>query len=69
MSIVAKWITSPVDFKDAACTFTKEVHIRGKIKKAFLKASAIGIYAPSINGKRVGKNVLASGWTSYHNRV
>ena len=69
MNTNAKWITSPVDFKDAACTFRKEVQVKSKIKKAILMVSAIGIYVPYINGERVGENVLAPGWTNYHSRV
>ena len=69
MNTSANWITSPVDFKDAACTFRKEVQVKSKIKKAILNVSAIGIYVPYINGKRVGENVLAPGWTNYHKRV
>jgi len=69
MNTDAKWITSPVDFKDAACTFRKEVQVKNNITKAILNVSAMGIYVPYINGKRVGENVLAPGWTSYHSRV
>ena len=65
----AKWITSPVNIYPAAVTFKKSFVLEKPIKKAILKVSAIGVYATYINGKRVGKNVLAPGWTAYDHRV
>ncbi|MBR2650104.1 MAG: family 78 glycoside hydrolase catalytic domain, partial [Clostridia bacterium] len=65
----AKWITSPRDAGVAAYTYRKEFTARRGIASARLYASAIGVFAPYINGKRVGRDVLAPGWTSYKNRV
>ena len=61
MKFFAKWITAPCDMGTAACTFKKNFAIQGEIKRATLYASAMGIYAPFINGKRIGKGVLAPG--------
>ncbi len=69
MKICAKWITSPKDAGQAAYTFKKSFNLAGEVKRAVLCASAMGVYAPYINGKRVGKNVLAPGWTSYDTRI
>ena len=64
------WIKAPVDTQSAVVDFAKNFQIKaGKIKKAFLNVTAMGVYVPYINGQRVGENVLAPGWTSYHNRV
>ncbi|MFE6096612.1 family 78 glycoside hydrolase catalytic domain [Streptomyces massasporeus] len=40
-----------------------------KIASARIYASALGIYALEINGRPVGDQVLAPGWTDYHQRV
>ncbi|MDQ3535578.1 MAG: glycoside hydrolase family 78 protein [Bacteroidota bacterium] len=40
-----------------------------KVKNAVLYSSALGLYEISINGKKVGNQVLAPEWTDYHTRV
>ena len=65
----AKWITAPCDADTAAYTFRKKFAVAKKIASATLYASAMGVYVPYINGKRVGKAVLAPGWTSYSVRI
>jgi len=69
MTILAKWISAPLDTGSAAVTFRRDVHTEKKIAKAELCASALGVYAVFLNGARVGKGVLAPGWTSYNTRV
>jgi alpha-L-rhamnosidase len=39
------------------------------IASARVYASALGLYELAINGKRVGDQVLAPGWTNYHARI
>jgi alpha-L-rhamnosidase len=39
------------------------------ITKARLYATALGVYEASINGQRVGNDLLAPGWTDYTKRV
>jgi alpha-L-rhamnosidase len=39
------------------------------IAKARLYATALGVYETSINGRRVGDDLLAPGWTDYRKRV
>lgn len=69
MKITAKWIASPEGDYQGERKFCKCFTPKKAIKKATLYASAMGIYAPFINGARVGKGVLAPGWTSYKHRV
>ncbi len=64
-----KWIKSPAYEGAAAATFMKKFETDARIKKAELCVSAIGVYQAHLNGRRIGKQVLAPGWTSYHNRV
>ncbi|MBV1941751.1 family 78 glycoside hydrolase catalytic domain [Streptomyces sp. BV286] len=40
-----------------------------KVAAARVYASALGVYALEINGKPVGDQVLAPGWTNYHKRI
>ncbi|MFF8934557.1 family 78 glycoside hydrolase catalytic domain [Streptomyces paradoxus] len=40
-----------------------------RIASARVYASALGVYALEINGRRVGDQVLAPGWTDYHQRI
>ena len=49
--------------------FYREIPLRGEIKKATVRATAIGIYNIYINERRVGDALFAPGWTSYHNRL
>ena len=65
----AKWITAPKDMGAAATTFRYDFKAKGKIAKATLYASAMGLYTFFLNKERVGKGVLAPGWTSYKNRI
>ncbi|MBF8192591.1 glycoside hydrolase family 78 protein [Nonomuraea sp. K274] len=47
------------------CTFT----LRGPIAQARLYVSAHGTYEIELNGRVVGDDVLAPGWSSYHHRL
>ncbi|MEU9227944.1 family 78 glycoside hydrolase catalytic domain [Streptomyces massasporeus] len=40
-----------------------------RVASARVYASALGIYALEINGRPVGDQVLAPGWTDYHQRI
>jgi alpha-L-rhamnosidase len=42
---------------------------KGAIYRARLYGTAMGIYEATINGKRVGNDVFAPGWTDYKKRV
>ena len=47
----------------------KSINIKDKIKDARLYVSALGLYEFYINGKRIGRDYLAPGWTDYNKRV
>ncbi len=47
----------------------KEASLSGNIKKANLYVSALGLYEFYINGKRIGDDHFAPGWTDYNKRV
>ncbi|QXD15384.1 glycoside hydrolase family 78 protein [Rhodocaloribacter litoris] len=41
----------------------------GEVARARVYATARGLYALELNGRPVGDQVLAPGWTSYHHRI
>ena len=47
----------------------KEVSLDRSVRRARLYATARGVYELSINGMRVGEDVLAPGWTDYDKRI
>jgi len=47
----------------------KEYQIRKKIQSARLYVTSLGVYEFFINGKRVGNDYFAPGWTDYNKRV
>lgn len=69
----ARWIrpTFRKGNKDLApaAYLRKSFDIPKPIKRARLYSSALGVYEPYLNGKRVGDDVLAPGWTDYNIRV
>ena len=69
MKILAQWITTPQDTDRAPAAFRKSFAPKGEVKKATLYASAAGVYAAYLNGARIGKGVLAPGFTNYGARV
>lgn len=46
-----------------------EFTIEKEVKQARLYSTALGIYEPHLNGKHVGKDLFAPGWTDYKDRV
>ena len=49
--------------------FRKSWQTKGPVKRAILYATALGLYEARINGKKVGKDYFAPGWTDYNQRV
>jgi alpha-L-rhamnosidase len=47
----------------------RTVTLRGGIASARLYATAHGVYQATLNGARVGDEILAPGWTSYDHRL
>ncbi|MFD0714681.1 family 78 glycoside hydrolase catalytic domain [Paenibacillus sp. GCM10027626] len=67
---VYKRILYPVNTAYGPCpVFGRSFRIDRPIEAARLYISALGIYQSSINGKAVGSDVFAPGWTDYHQRI
>jgi len=63
--------TNDVDFygDDPAPLFRRELKLTKPVRRARLYISGLGYYEASINGQRVGDQVLDPGWTMYGRRV
>jgi alpha-L-rhamnosidase len=46
-----------------------QLELPGPVARARLYATAHGVYEARLNGRRVGDEILAPGWTSYHHRL
>lgn len=57
------------DPEDRRPTFLRrQFTIRKKVRQARLAISALGLGHPECNGRPVGRDLLAPGWTNYHKR-
>lgn len=65
----ASWIT----LKGAASTvnpvFRKTFSCPKPVRSAELEVTCNGVYEAVLNGKRVGRFILAPGWTEYRKRL
>ncbi|KZM48480.1 alpha-L-rhamnosidase [Labrenzia sp. OB1] len=57
------WQARPADY------LRREFSLRGPLIRATVYVTALGLYELYLNGKRVGDEVMAPGWTDYHQRV
>jgi alpha-L-rhamnosidase len=53
----------------AARYYRKEFQSAGKVRRAVLYSSALGIYDAYVNGKRVSERMFAPGWSDYRKRA
>ncbi len=67
----SKWITAGAGQGERrpAMRLARELTIAKPLRRARLYATALGLYVPFVNGKRVTDNRLAPGWTQYDKRV
>ena len=57
------WQARPADY------VRRRFSLAGGVRRALVHVSALGLYELHINGTRVGDDVMAPGWTDYHQRV
>ena len=55
--------------RQPAAMLRRSFPVGSPVKKALVRASALGLYRLTVNGHRVGENVLAPEWTDYRTRV
>ncbi len=65
----AKWLKPAADMGEVSPLFLKSFSAHGKIRKAKLFITALGVYEAELNGVRIGNYVLAPGWTTYTKRL
>jgi len=65
----AEWLQYPEKHGEAPVEFLFSFTPKGPVKRASLQATALGVYAASLNGAKVGGEVLAPGWTNYRKRL
>jgi alpha-L-rhamnosidase len=65
------WIESfkETDYCQPADYFRKEFKIEKKVIKARLYMTALGLYEPRLNGRRISDSYFTPGWTNYEKRV
>ena len=62
-------VASPEVPLEATALVRRPFTLPGAVDRARLYVTALGAYETEINGRRVGDEVLAPGWTSYHHRL
>ncbi len=62
-------VASPEVPLEATALVRRPFTLPGAVDRARLYITAFGVYEAAINGRRVGDEVLAPGWTSYHHRL
>ncbi len=70
----AKWITDgKYSFGDKVSpkpmTFRYHFPINKRVRRAFINATALGIYELTLNGEKVGTDYFAPGFTSYEHHI
>jgi alpha-L-rhamnosidase len=70
----ATWITdgdyrTPKGVSPAPMTFRQTFAARSGVRRAWLEATALGVYELDLNGTKVGHDYFAPGFTSYHHQI
>jgi alpha-L-rhamnosidase len=67
----ADWIATPVGGNDGvlAPRLSTRFRIDQPVARARLYVTALGVHESAINGRPVGEDVLAPGWTAYQHRL
>jgi alpha-L-rhamnosidase len=65
----AEWIFPAQNMKEVCPVFRRQFKLSKAVRQAKLLITALGVYEAYMNGERVGKNILAPGWTSYKTRL
>ena len=65
----ANWIKAKRYHKYCETQFRKLFSPAKKVKNATLSVTAHGVFVGCLNGKRIGKDILAPGWTVYDKRL
>ncbi len=69
-----RWVTDnaynfPAGQSPLPMVFRKSFSMRGGLRRAWVNATALGIYELTVNGQKVGKDYFAPGFTSYAHQI
>jgi alpha-L-rhamnosidase len=64
-----RWQPAEEEADGRTAQLRKEFRLGGRVARARLYASALGLYELNLNGRRVGDHRFAPGWTDYKQRV
>lgn len=65
----ASWIKTSKNTGMTVPEFFKDFKVTAEVKKAEISISALGVFYAELNGRKIGSDVLAPGWTSYKHRL
>ena len=65
----ASFIQAKKEWIPAVPYFKKAISLKGAVAKATLYISSLGVFEAKINGKRIGDDYMAPGWTNYNKRL
>lgn len=66
----AKMITHDFPEEETACpVFYQRFTTQKPVEKAYLYVTSHGVYEAHLNGRRIGNEYMAPGWTEYHKRL
>ncbi|MDR1927270.1 MAG: glycoside hydrolase family 78 protein [Oscillospiraceae bacterium] len=65
----AEWIQFPENLGEAAAEFLLQFKLEKPLQSAMLQVTSLGVYSAECNGKKIGGEVLAPGWTNYRKRL
>ncbi len=71
MLSTARWICPAEDFEQVCPTYEKTFSAAGEkaVVSATLLITTLGVYQAFLNGERIGRFVMAPGWTMYDKRL
>jgi alpha-L-rhamnosidase len=64
-----KWQPNWIGNEDRTPLLRKEFMVAKPLKRAWVDASALGLYELRLNGNKVGSDLFAPGWTDYRQRL
>ena len=65
----ASFISADPEWGSIVPKFQKRFTLKENPVKAELRISSLGVFSAYLNGKRIGRDVLAPGWTEYRSRL
>lgn len=65
----ARWIKPPKNWNPCVPEFMRTFDTKVEVVSATLHITALGVFWAELNGKKVGRDVLEPGWTSYAHRL